>query len=98
MKPRHNATLAENERQYDAIVDVLENACIQVERRLGADAVSAFPHLKLGLKARRPEGAHRFYAGLYDLLEQARKERSQLKPKLRDSKTQISPPKGKSRK
>jgi len=42
MKTRHVAPLADNERQYNAIIKALERACAQVEQAIGASPGTAF--------------------------------------------------------
>jgi hypothetical protein len=81
MKKRQVAPLSDNERQYDAIIKALERACAQVEQTIGAGTrMTASPFPEIGRKSRpRPAGVHKIYAGLYNLLEQAREERSGLK-------------------
>jgi hypothetical protein len=81
MKKRQVAQLTDNKRQYDAIVKALERACAQVEQAIGAGAgTTGFPLVEIGRKSRpRPAGVHKIYVGLYNLLEQARQERSGLK-------------------
>jgi hypothetical protein len=79
---RHAAPLADNKRQYDAIIKALERACAQVEQAIGVTAGTAFTTGVeiIGRKTRsRPAGAHKIYAGLSELLQQAREERSALK-------------------
>jgi hypothetical protein len=82
MKTRQVAPLSDNERQYDAIIKALERACTQVEEAIGVTAGTAFTTGVeiIGRKTRpRPAGANRIYAGLSELLQQAREERSALK-------------------
>ena len=79
MKPRHAAALADNKRQYDAIIKVLERACDQMGRYLGVGAGTFGSPLKPGQKPSRPIIADKIYIGLYNLLRQARTERSKLK-------------------
>jgi hypothetical protein len=82
MKTRQVAPLSDNKSQYDAIVKALERACTQVEQAIGVTAGTAFTTGVeiIGRKTRsRPAGAYKIYAGLLELLQQAREERSALR-------------------
>ncbi|MGO9455345.1 MAG: hypothetical protein ACLQDV_30495 [Candidatus Binataceae bacterium] len=79
MKSHYTVQLADNERHYDALIKALKRACDKLGPKIGINPSIAFGGKAPAGRKLRPAGTYKIFEGLWDLLQQAIRERSELK-------------------